>query len=109
MPGHSATDLGGYVYTILLTSHDCAEDTVAGFAAGADDYVHKPFHPGELAMRVRAGERLLGLETRDVAIFALAKLAESRDPETGAHLERVRSYARGCRPRRWARPQNTAA
>src|SRR5690606_6430540 len=25
---------------------------------------------------------------------ALAKLAESRDPETGSHLERVRSYAR---------------
>ncbi len=42
----------------------------------------------------RAGERLLALETRDVAIFALAKLAESRDPETGAHLERVRRYSR---------------
>lgn len=31
--------------------------------------------------------------TRDVAVFALAQLAESRDPETGAHLERMRSYA----------------
>lgn len=31
--------------------------------------------------------------TRDVTIFALAKLAESRDPETGQHLERVRGYA----------------
>ena len=29
-----------------------------------------------------------------MAIFAMAKLAESRDPETGAHLERVRSYSR---------------
>ena len=27
-----------------------------------------------------------------MTIFAMAKLAESRDPETGAHLERVRSY-----------------
>jgi putative two-component system response regulator len=27
-----------------------------------------------------------------MAIFALAKLAESRDPETGHHLERVRNY-----------------
>jgi putative two-component system response regulator len=34
------------------------------------------------------------VETRDVAIFAMARLAESRDPETGAHLERVRSYCR---------------
>ena len=30
---------------------------------------------------------------RDVAVFALAQLAESRDPETGAHLERMRSYS----------------
>ncbi|MBN1764233.1 MAG: HD domain-containing protein [Sedimentisphaerales bacterium] len=32
------------------------------------------------------------MSTRDVAVFALANLAESRDPETGAHLERIRSY-----------------
>jgi len=41
---------------------------------------------------VRAGERILALETRDMAIFAMAKLAESRDSETGKHLERVRAY-----------------
>jgi putative two-component system response regulator len=45
-------------------------------------------------MRVRTGERILSLETRDVAIFAMAKLAESRDPETGEHLERMRYYSR---------------
>ena len=28
------------------------------------------------------------------AIFALSKLAESRDPETGGHLERIREYCR---------------
>jgi len=32
------------------------------------------------------------IETRDITVFALAKLAESRDPETGCHLERLRSY-----------------
>ncbi len=63
-------------------------------SAGADDFISKPFHPAELLVRVRAGERVLALETRDVAIFAMAKLAESRDPETGAHLERVRRYSR---------------
>lgn len=31
--------------------------------------------------------------TRDACVFALAKLAESRDPETGEHLERMRAYA----------------
>lgn len=87
-------DLSGYVYLILVTSHDSPKETVEGLSAGADDFVGKPFDPSELIARVRAGERILSLETRDVAIFAMAKLAESRDPETGAHLERVRSYCR---------------
>lgn len=32
------------------------------------------------------------LRTRDAVIFGLAKLAESRDPETGDHLERITLY-----------------
>jgi putative two-component system response regulator len=87
-------DLSGYVYIILLTSHDGRQKVVEGMTAGADDFMSKPFNPAELLVRVRAGERVLALQTRDVAIFALAKLAESRDPETGAHLERVRRYSR---------------
>ncbi len=31
--------------------------------------------------------------TRDVAVFALANLADSRDPETGEHLARMRTYS----------------
>ena len=34
------------------------------------------------------------MQSRDLTIFALAKLAESRDTETGAHLERIREYCR---------------
>lgn len=89
-----AADLSGYVYFILVTSHTSPQEIVEGLSAGADDFVVKPFNPAELVARVRCGERILGLETRDIAIFALAKLAESRDPETGAHLERVRLYCR---------------
>lgn len=33
-------------------------------------------------------------ELREVTIFAMAKLAESRDPETGAHIERVQHYCK---------------
>jgi len=84
----------GYVYIIILTSHGQSQHVVEGLQAGADDFITKPFIPAELQMRVRAGERVLSLETREVAIFAMAKLAESRDPETGAHLERVRGYSR---------------
>lgn len=32
-------------------------------------------------------------EVRDITVFALARLAESRDPETGQHLERIRAYS----------------
>src|SRR6202034_402688 len=64
----------------------------------ADDFISKPFDPQELLARIETAERILSLETRDVAIFAMAKLAESRDPETGAHLERVRAYSRVLAP-----------
>jgi putative two-component system response regulator len=87
-------DLGRYIYIILLTSHASKKELVAGMSAGADDFISKPFDPAELAVRVRAGGRVVALETRDMAIFALAKLAESRDSETGHHLERVQSYSR---------------
>lgn len=84
----------GYVYLILLTSHSSPNEIVEGMSAGADDFISKPFNPSELIVRVRAGERILALETREMAIFALAKLSESRDPETGHHLERVQCYSR---------------
>ena len=84
----------GYIYTLLLTSRNRTEDIVAGLSAGADDFIVKPFEPAELRVRLMAGQRVLSLETRHMAIFALAKLAESRDPETGLHLERIREYAR---------------
>lgn len=85
---------GGYVFVILLTGHSTVEQRVRGLHAGADDFMTKPFEPQELLARMQAAERLLSLETRDVAIFAMAKLAESRDVETGAHLERVMNYSR---------------
>jgi putative two-component system response regulator len=83
-----------YVYVILLTGHNTIPERIAGLSAGADDFMAKPFEPRELLARLQAAERILALETRDVAIFSLAKLAESRDPETGVHLERVQSYCR---------------
>jgi putative two-component system response regulator len=85
-------DFGGYIYTILLTGRNKISDSVTGLNSGADDFITKPLDPAQLAARVRIAERILSLQTCHLTIFALAKLAESRDPETGEHLERVRTY-----------------
>src|SRR6266481_4914105 len=39
---------------LFLTAHDLLDDRVAGFEAGADDYLAKPFSPRELEYRVEA-------------------------------------------------------
>ena len=51
-----------YHYVILLTSRNDKESMVRGLDCGADDYVAKPFSPGELAARIHVGERILGLQ-----------------------------------------------
>jgi two-component system phosphate regulon response regulator OmpR len=38
----------------LLTARGAPEDRIAGFEAGADDYLGKPFEPRELVLRIRA-------------------------------------------------------
>jgi len=86
--------MSAYVYFILITSDGDLDHLVEGLRAGADDYITKPFHPDELTVRLRTAERIVSLESRDLIIFSLAKLAESRDTETGAHLERMREYCR---------------
>lgn len=52
----------GYVYFIILTGMDKKEDIIKGLAAGADDYVTKPFDKDELKVRIKTGERILNLE-----------------------------------------------
>jgi DNA-binding response OmpR family regulator len=41
-------------YVVMLTARDTQLDTIVGLSVGADDYVTKPFHPGELVARIRA-------------------------------------------------------
>ncbi|WP_461022603.1 response regulator transcription factor [Thalassiella azotivora] len=63
MPGLSGMDVTrqlradpvtAHVPVILLTARAQEADVEAGFAAGVDDYVVKPFSPRELVSRVQA-------------------------------------------------------
>ena len=83
-----------YTYIIMITSKESTQDIVTGMDAGADDFITKPFVKEELAVRMRAGERMIDFETRNLVIFAMAKLAESRDLETAFHLDRIRHYCK---------------
>jgi two-component system, OmpR family, response regulator len=53
---------------LILTARDRWSDKVAGFDAGADDYVSKPFHMEEVLARVRALlRRSAGHATSDIS------------------------------------------
>ncbi|HEY3104821.1 MAG TPA: response regulator transcription factor [Pyrinomonadaceae bacterium] len=47
-------DRGITTPALFLTAHDLLDDKVAGFEAGADDYLAKPFSPRELEYRIEA-------------------------------------------------------
>jgi putative two-component system response regulator len=105
------------VPVIFLSALDAVTDKVKAFSLGAADYVAKPFQFPEVLVRVQNHLRLRRLQleleahnrrlvelvseqVREISdsqmatIFALAKLAESRDGETGKHIERVQLYCK---------------
>lgn len=51
-----------YTYIIVLTGQTDKDSLVEALALGADDYLTKPFHRGELLARVGVGARMAGLQ-----------------------------------------------
>lgn len=108
---------------IMVSGNSALNEQLRAFDCGADDYLVKPIERLEFRSRVQLHFRLREaqaivnksrrklkkrlaelrqlssertketLATQDVAIFTLAKVAESRDNETGMHLTRMREYS----------------
>jgi len=113
-----------HIPVIIITGVTELGASVSALESGADDILVKPFDAVLLMARVRNSLRSKFMQdqiiryqrqleinnealeqhihertsqlnrTQQVTVFSLAKLSESRDTETGTHLERIRSYAR---------------
>jgi response regulator RpfG family c-di-GMP phosphodiesterase len=114
-----------HLKVIMFSGRVSSDELAQMLLTGADDYLVKPFSAVQLRSRVQAALRLRqaqersdllnrqllvvnrelerGLSARDsdlvqarnALVLALAKLAEYRDTETGAHLLRLRQFS--CR------------
>jgi len=102
---------------IMITAVEDSNIKFSCYEIGAVDYITKPFNPRELVLKLKNHLQLISMQnelvtynkylnelvslkvkevlnTRNVTIFALAKLAESRDPDTGKHLIRIMNYCK---------------
>lgn len=105
------------VPVIFLSALNDTESKVKAFSMGGVDYVTKPFQFAEVKTRVETHinlrktqfhlkqqnlhlEALVREKVKEISdsqlatIFAVSKLAESRDDETGWHIERTRNFCR---------------
>ncbi len=112
-----------HIPVVMVSALDEMQSITHCIELGADDYLPKAFNPVLLKARLngclakkdfhdqeeqhrkeierynheleeRVREQVNEIASTQLAlIFALANLAESRDPDTGEHLERMRQYA----------------
>jgi putative two-component system response regulator len=110
-------ELDSNIQVVMVTAHDDLDSVRRCLRAGAYDYLVKPYDLEELGQTIdRALERRRltmeleeyqrdlerkveektrqVLETRDIALLAVAKLAECRDDTTGFHLDRMQWFSR---------------
>ena len=65
---------------LMLTVRDSADDKIDALDAGADDYITKPFHVGELTARVRSAVRRSRLaQGESEAVIAIGEIELDRE------------------------------
>lgn len=124
MPGLSGVELlqrlkslDETIQVVMVTGVHQMDTVRQCVRAGAYDYITKPFEADDLLATVERAlergrlirqnedyrhnlERMVKAQTveirqtRDIALLTLARLAESRDVDTGRHLERMAEYSR---------------
>lgn len=72
-----------YTYILVLTSKNQREDLIEGMEAGADDYITKPFNHHELQVRLRAGRRIIELQSELLVTQAALRQQATHDALTG--------------------------
>jgi len=95
---------------VFISALSETSEKIKAFTVGGVDYITKPFQFEEVKARIETHLRLyrlqrdlegqVAMQVKEVlnshmaTIFALARLAETRDDDTGQHLERVQNYCR---------------
>jgi len=77
------SDKGKRVYVILVSARGRKDDLVEAMEAGADDYLVKPVVPEELRVRLRAGQRILELQSDLLTSREAFRERSRRDSLTG--------------------------
>ena len=72
-----------YTYLVLLTSNSDKKSIAEGLAAGADDYLTKPFDAEELLARLGVGRRVIEMQREIEAKTKALALDARTDPLTG--------------------------
>lgn len=95
---------------IFVTALNESDNEEKGLKLGAVDYITKPINPGLVKARVSnhlelkqhrdnlqelVDQRTLELKyANEATVEAMGIVAESRDPETGGHIQRTKNYMR---------------
>lgn len=78
---------------IMVTGNNSSDDLSSGLRAGASDFIGKPYLPQELIARLDCAinrKRLTDqLDSAESMLFALARMVEGKDTNTGNHCSRL--------------------
>lgn len=82
-----------FVPILMVSGSTSSEAIVQSFAAGASDFVQKPYRAVELFSRIKSAvekKRLTDqLDSAESLLFALARMVEAKDKTTGDHCSRL--------------------